>query len=360
MHAPTVLQTFVPGRVLALWLVLASLAIPGTLLWDNAWESTIGIDRIWSAPHLALHAAVALLALAGTLALFHGSRIGSRSSPLGAWIILWGTAAYAGAAVFDRWWQLNYGLAAGIWHPPQLLKAVACFALTLGAWLVVRHRPFASAAAAGAVLALIFVVSLAETIANRQHSAPFYMAAACSYPVVLAAAAIAGPMRFPATCAASVCTLLAAAAVWIFPLIPGEPLAGPIYHPRTTLLPPPFPPLLFVPALALDLLLRVLPGRRLGWSASVEAGLAFLLAFGVVQWTFASFLLSPAADHWFFAGGGKQWPFFLQLAPEAQTAFWQTPGEALTLLRSLAAATLAIISSRVGLYLGTWMKASQR
>jgi len=33
-------------------------------------------------------------------------------------IVLWGVVAFITALIFDRWWQVSYGLAAGIWHPP--------------------------------------------------------------------------------------------------------------------------------------------------------------------------------------------------------------------------------------------------
>jgi hypothetical protein len=91
--------------------------------------------------------------------------------------------------------------------------------------------------------------------------------------------------------------------VWLLPLLPGEPLVAPIYHPRDHLLPPPFPLLLLLPALAVDALLRAFPGRSqspAGWGAAAEAGLAFGIVFLVAQWSFAQFLLSSAADNRFF------------------------------------------------------------
>ena len=41
-------------------LVLAALGVPISLLWDFSWESTIGIDLVWAAPHLASYAVMAL------------------------------------------------------------------------------------------------------------------------------------------------------------------------------------------------------------------------------------------------------------------------------------------------------------
>jgi len=110
-----------------------------------------------------------------------------------------------------------------------------------------------------------------------------------------------------------------------------------------------------LPALALDGLLS--PGAaqesaRSGLRTAGEAGLAFFLIFTVAHWVFASFLLSPAADHWLFAGGGRHWPFFMQVVPGAETKFWPEPGSEFTGAKALLAALLATGSSWLGLQLG--------
>src|SRR5437867_3740685 len=51
-----------------LWLsLLGAAGIPLTLLWDFSWESTIGIDRLWTPAHTAGYLAVIL---AGLIALW--------------------------------------------------------------------------------------------------------------------------------------------------------------------------------------------------------------------------------------------------------------------------------------------------
>lgn len=334
-----------------LTLFAAAAAIPLSLLWDYSWESTVGIDDVWAAPHVAGYLAVTIAAMLAGVLLWRCEGV-----PLGAWTILWGAVAFVAAMLLDRWWFTAYGLAAGIWHPPQILKAVAFFAVMTGAWLACERRAFL--ATAGALLVMIGVVTLASNFANRQHSAAFYQIACATYPLVLAAVAAAAPGRWAATQAALVYTLLWGAAVWLLPLIPGQPLVAPILHPRNHLLPPPFPLLLLIPAAAMDFLLAHSQhaNRRAGWGDALEAGGAFALSFLAVQWVFASFLLSPAADNWFFAGGGKQWPFFLQIAPTAERAFWHSADEALTVLRALVAVLLAIVSTFCGLRAGAWMK----
>jgi len=358
------------GEQAAEWLMLLGAAlVPVSLLWDYAFESTIGVDLFWSAPHVANDLAIALAA-GGALAAAvlstrgHGAGValGRVRAPLGAWLVLWGAFAFVTALFFDRWWQAGYGLAAGIWHPPQLLKALAYFAVTIGVWLCTAGRQqttagaFAFAAAGGVVLAMISVVTLPFSFANRQHSALFYQLGCATYPIALLALARAGRLRFAASLGACAAMLLVAAMVWILPLVPGSPQVGPIYNPRDHLLPPPFPLLLIVPALAIDALLRVFPARApraQNWAHALESGLLFFVIFTATQWVFSAFLLSPAADHWLFAGGGRHWPFFLRIDPSARTAFWLTPEDELTLARMAIAAAFGVLAARAGLWLGS-------
>ena len=363
---PTPYAPATPGfsrRALA-GLLLAAAGIPASLLADFSWESTVGIDRAWSPAHVATYLAVAL---AGALALRAltrrggGVRLGKWHAPLGAWVVLWGAVAFAGAVVFDRWWQEGYGLAAGIWHPPQILKAVAFFAVLAGVWLAAApRRATAFAAAGGLLLAMTAVCTLVAAYPNRQHAATFYQLACGTYPVVLTALAAAGTRRFSATAAALIYTGLMGAAVWLLPLIPAQPQVAPIYHALDHLMPPPFPLLLVLPALAVDALLRVCPGRAHAGRQAVECGLAFFLVFTLVQWPFAEFLLTPAADGWFFAGGGRHWPFFLKMDPRAQVVFWPAPGDEINLRSGLITAGLAVLAARAGLGIGAWLKRVQR
>jgi hypothetical protein len=349
------------------WLaLLAIVVVPLTLLWDYGWEMTVGVDETWALPHVANYAAVLLAALAAGLVILGRAgaaegAVAKRAIPLGMSIVLWGAVAFGTAVIFDRWWQAGYGAAAGIWHPPQLLKAVSFFALALGAWGHFAGRQggagaWAFALAGGAVLAMISLVTLAGNFANQQHGAPFYQVACGTYPIVLAAATVAGRGRYTATVTALCYTGILAAAVWLIPLLPGEPIAGPVYHHRKYLLPPPFPLLLIVPAVALDLLLRVFPARDRRGGRGVEAGLAFFFVFAAVQWPFASFLLSPAAGNWFFAGGGTEWSSFHRLGPRERVEFWTLPGEEFNMVNALIAAGFAVAACSVGLWLGGWMK----
>jgi len=389
-------------------LLFAAAGIPVSLLWDFSWESTVGIDRVWSAAHTATYLAVAL---AGVLALAlvwittrttagreSSVRLGRLHAPLGVWMTVWGAFAFAAAVLFDRWWQSAYGLGAGIWHPPQILKAVAFFGVITGVWLfclsgqnseglmegelmvdsakrsapinhqLANHQPrvgfaVAFAGGGGLVMALITVMTLISIYPNRQHSAWFYKVACSTYPIVLVALARAGRLRFPAVVASFVYTAIVCLMVWLLPLFPAKPQVPPIYNPLDHLMPPPFPLLLILPALGLDALFRNWPWpahRFQEWSKAGLAGLAFFIIFIATQWVFAEFLLTHLSDNWFFAGGGGHWPFFLRIDPLARQVFWETRQDEMNFTNTVFAAGLAMLSARLGLWIGAWMKRLQR
>ena len=76
--------------------------------------------------------------------------------------------------------------------------------------------------------------------------------------------------------------------------------------------------------------------------------------------SFAGFLLQPAAGHWFFAGGGRHWPFFLKINPAGRVAFWETSTDALNGANTLVALGFSIIAARLGLGAGAWMERVRR
>jgi len=365
-------------------LLLAAAGIPISLLWDFSWESTVGIDLVWSAAHTATYLAVALagataisfigMATGQPSAAFTGVRLGPLQAPLGAWIALWGAAAFLSAVLFDRWWQSAYGLGAGIWHPPQILKTVGFVAALVGVWIITLRRQNAQdkpnladaagfASTGGLVLGLITVVTLVSIYPNHQHSAPFYKIACATYPLVLTILAVAGKLRWPATIAAICYTVLFCVMIWVLPLFAAKPQVPPIYNPMDHLMPPPFPLLLIVPAIMLDLLFqrfRHWQQRANEWLQAAAAGAGFLLVFAAAQWIFSEFLLSNLADNWFFAGGGRHWPFFLKIDPAAREMFWERPQEELNFSTILLCVGLATLSARIGLWAGAWMKRVKR
>jgi len=151
--------------------------------------------------------------------------------------------------------------------------------------------------------------------------------------------------------------------MWILQLFPAQARLAPIYTPVTHMVPPEFPLLLLVPALAIDLLLRR-AGRRQDWLLAAGAGLVFVLLLLVVQWYFGEFLLSPAARNFFFAA--DQWPYMVRPGPW-QHRFWGVTRSAVgnldlaALVRGLAfAALIGMGSARVGLWWGSGMSRVMR
>src|SRR6185503_3127630 len=176
------------------------------------------------------------------------------------------------------------------------------------------------------------------------------------YPIVLLALAAGAGHRWAATSAALGYLVIIGVTIWLLPLIPAKPQVAPIYNGRDHLMPPPFPLLLLLPALALDALRGHALWHRYSvrpWLQAAVAGVVFFAVFLGVQWNFSEFLLSDLADNRFFAGGGRHWPFFLKIDHFSRQLFWE---ENLNLRTTLAALGLSVGAARVGIALGNWMK----
>src|SRR5262245_54065437 len=157
------------SRRLVWAMALAAAAVPMALLWDFSWESTVGLDRFWAPAHAALYIAIGTAGFIAVGLIFlttrsrrahgEGVRLGRCHAPLGAWVAAWGSLAYATGVGFDRWWQSAYGLAAGIWHPPQILNAVAFLSVIIGAWLLCARCQNESIVEGRRSAALLFVLT---------------------------------------------------------------------------------------------------------------------------------------------------------------------------------------------------------
>src|SRR6266487_3589902 len=186
---------------------------------------------------------------------------------------------------------------------------------------------------------------------NDMHNPLFYQVAGGALPIFLVAFARSGRLRLPATATAALYMAVVLAMMWILQLFPARPKLAPIYTAVTRMVPPEFPLLLVVPALAIDLLLRR-TGRRHDWTMAAVLGAGFVTLLLALQWFFGEFLLSPAARNFVFAG--DQWAYMVE--PGAwQHRFWRVPKDAVgnldlsTLARGLGiAALIAMVSARIG------------
>jgi uncharacterized membrane protein len=125
--------------------------------------------------------------------------------------------------------------------------------------------------------------------------------------------------------------------------------------------PPPFPLLLVVPALAIDLLMQRFGGRRGFWhdtGLALLLGLAFFLVFFAAHWWFSEFLLSPLSRNRVFAGDA-QWGYYYHLG-EWRTQFWNLKEDSMNWKSGLIAVAFAALVSRIGLWFGSFLAAVKR
>ena len=140
---------------------------------------------------------------------------------------------------------------------------------------------------------------------NAQHAPAFFFASAAVFPLLLVAIARGASSRWGASGAAATYMGATLLMIWILQLFPAQPMLAPIMRHVDRMVPPSFPILLVAPALVVDFVINRMPvgaGRLRQWLIAVAAGVAAMVALGVVQWFFAEFLLTEHARNFFFAG----------------------------------------------------------
>ena len=373
--------------------LFASAAIVVGLHWDIAWHRSIGRDTFWSAPHLLEQIAAALAGLLCGWRVLYTSFLGSDADraaavrfwgvfygPLGGWVCIWGTIAMISSAPFDDWWHSAYGLDVKILTPPHVFLLLGMVTVQLGAMLMMLaaqngtlgrgRRRWLFPVSMGLVVLMVATMVYAETgLPNVQHAPKFYQVSALLFPIFLVSAGRAGRFRWPATIAALTYMGVLVALNWVLVQVPATPRLAPIYNPVTHLVPPGFPMLLVLPAVAIDLLLH---RTRLGdWALSPWLGLGFVLLLFLAQWPMSSFLLSLRDPNPFF--GTQYWEYSARLGPWTHS-FFDVPGYRYDRLQGMvgrldwaamgrglgAAVLIAIGSSRVGLWWGRWMTQVRR
>jgi hypothetical protein len=203
------------------------------------------------------------------------------------------------------------------------------------------------------------MIMLMETTSRAYlHSSNAYIVLAALTPIVLAIGWRATRMRFAATFITGLYTFVNMALILILPLFPAEPKLGPVYQHVTHFIPPQFPILLIVPALALDLIWQRSEGWN-AWKTAVVSGLVYSALLIGVEWLFAGFLMTPAAANAFF--GTKY--FIYSLPPQsflARNAFF-TYQSTFELWRGFFFAVIAaVLAIRWGISRGNWMHEVQR
>jgi hypothetical protein len=368
-------------------LAVTSASIGGA--WDVSWHRSIGRDTFWTPAHLAIQACGVIAAIiCGYLMLVNtfGSStklkaasvnvLGFRA-PLGAFIAAWGGIAMITSAPFDNWWHAAYGLDVKIVSPPHTLLILGMRAVSVGILfliLAVMNRALSDETATGEQtfkkLQRLFLYVGGLIVSGQMfflieytwdvqlHSASAYIAMGIALPFAFAMLSQASRYKWAATTAASVYMIFAIAEILIFPLFPAQPKLGPVFNPVTHLVPAKFPILIFVPALALDLLWQKTKEWK-PWKVALVSGFLFIAVLTIVEWPFANFLLSKASENRFF--GTIYFDYNSRPNGYDRLRLFFQPDHSFTLYWGLLrAAIYASISTWIGLSFGRWMRSVQR
>ncbi len=375
-----------PAQALPLHLaavVLGATSILIGLIWDISWHMTIGRDAFWTPAHMAIY-------FGGTLAgLSCGARVLANSfwqrdthqtdgvrlwkyftGPIGGWICIWGALAMLTSAPFDDWWHGAYGLDVQILSPPHVILLLGLLGILVGAQTMAvsaqntegysTSRATVVAFASGVLLTLAAIAATEYSDVELLHNSQFYIVAGAVYPLFLVASARASKLRWPATATAAFYTAIMAAQVWIFPLFAARPKLGPIGHDVTHMVPMPFPLLLIVPAIGIDLVLRRMESRN-RWLTAAVLALVFILSLLAAMWPFGSLLATEVGRHPFFGGAFANYsaPADYLVGPRE---FWmEDGGAAVALVKTMTWGVLAaLLSSRIGLAWGNWLREVKR
>lgn len=370
--------TALPWQLAAI--VFAATSVIVGLIWDISWHMTIGRDTFWTPAHLAIYTGGAVAGLASGFEVLRRSFVARTRTaddvtiwrifhgPLGGWLAIWGAVAMITSAPFDDWWHDAYGLDVKIISPPHAVLALGFITILAGAVLMaVAHQsragdedaraPWVVAYANGLVITMLSIFTTEYHDRVLMHRGIFYLVSAIVFPYVLAVCSRNTRLRWPATAAALVYTLVMCLQVWILPLFEGSPKLGPIRTMVTHMVPMDFPLLLLPVALAIDLVRRRLQARG-WWLQAAVIGVVFMLVHVAVQWPFATFLMSDTARNAFFRADN----FPYMMSPDWFKATGQFDTEPLgATVRWLAASTVvAIASARLGLRYGGWLRTVQR
>jgi hypothetical protein len=366
----------------------AVLAVTSTtfgLYWDISWHTGIGRDTFWTPAHMAIQFGAVLSGLSCAYLILHTTfssdtpareasvRIWGFRGPLGAFIAAWGGFVMLTSAPFDNWWHDSFGLDVKILSPPHVVLLIGIIAMGLGGLILIvgqMNRASAQGREARLNWLLLYVGSLLFSLLTMlgyeyvgdntlMHSAIFYRVVGMLGPLGLIGIARASGHRWAATVVASFYTVLWLVGLWIFPLFPAQAKLGPVFTPITHMIPLGFPLLAIPGAVALDYILNRFGERSKLLLASL-AGAGFLAVTLAVQWPFGNFLNSPMARNWVF--GMNYFGYFMRpsdyhLAWEftsyekTRAEFWIGMGIALV---------ASIISARLGLAWGDWMRRIRR
>lgn len=378
--------------------VFASFCITVGVIWDIMWHMSIGRDGLLAPPHMVIYVGAVVSGLSCayqilnlTLSKNHPGRATSVKfwgvfyGPLGSMICVWGALAMLTSAPFDDWWHNTYGLDVLILTPPHSLLLMGIMTVQFGAMVGVltlqnQYRnakliktndsrlratrlKWLFAIAAGLLLAMLHTM-ISESVGMRQsHGSNFYITGAILLPFYLLSVGRASLLRWPMVSVACIYMLSMLMPSWVIQNLPATPMLGPVLNPITHFQPFVFPLLLVIPALVLDWLIHrfdALVARKHKvneWMLAAFYGISFIVVLLAVQWPFGDFLLtSPYTRNGIFLSYSLSYTIspdweYRYAFKNASTLF-----SANFLLRFGIALIYAILSARLGLLFGNWMK----
>jgi len=369
--------------------VLASTCIVVGLIWDVSWHRTVGRDTFWTLAHVLEQLAAVIAGITcGYLVLkttFAGTPQERATSvrfwhffygPLGAWVCIWGTLMMITSAPFDNWWHNAYGLDVRIISPPHMVLAWGMISIQIGAMLlalsaqnrapVEDQRLYSMIHAYAAAILVTMVATVIQedaSVGNHMHGSKFYEITAWVIPLFLIGLARASRLRWPATTITALYSAITLVMSWTLQLFPATPKLAPIYNAVTHMVPPSFPLLIIIPAIAVDLLMRKFGSGR-DWKLAAVLGVTWVAIMVVVHWFWADFLLSPAARNFFI--GADQWSYTDRLG-DWRYQFWTLDVDATGKWNPVGfakgigiAMVLGMVSSRISLALGSAMAKVKR
>jgi hypothetical protein len=298
-------------------------------------------------------------------------------APLGAFIAAWGGIATLTSAPFDNWWHAAYGLDVKIVSPPHTLLILGLRAVNVGILFLILAAMNRSATVdlpssklnfkalqtlflylGGLIVTGQMFFLMEYTWDVKLHSVAAYVALGIAIPLVFAMLSQASRHRWAATYTALIYTLFVIAEILILPLFPAQPKLGPVFYPVTHLVPAKFPILIFVPAIALDLFWQRTRGWK-PWKVALVSGFLFITILTIVEWPFASFLLSKASENRFF--GTIYFDYNSRPNGIDRMRLFLDPAHGLDLFAGLLrAAIYGSIGTWIGLSFGRWMRSVQR
>jgi hypothetical protein len=371
----------IPWYVWSLAAALTSAVIG--VQWDIAWHRSIGRDTFWTPAHIAIYMCAVIAGVTSAYLILSTTfndqsplrdasvRMWGFRGPVGAFLAAWGGVAMLVSAPFDDWWHNAYGLDVKIISPPHSLLFLGNGAIQLGGIILIlgalnrteasrrRKLDWMFLYAGAMLLSMVGVFILTYSFSIYQHSGIFYRVVATAILFPLVAVGRASYQRWSCTKVAGIFTALWLGLLWILPLFPAEPKLGPVYQKVTHFIPPPFPLLILIPAIFLDLVFEKTGG--LGkWKQAALGGVVFMAVFFVVQWPFANFLLSQSAHNWVF---GAHY-FDYNLRPESTLVrgvfFHVEKSWTETAVNFALAPLIAILMTRLGIAWGESMRRVRR